>query len=232
MKGNDTAKEKRYLGQLSLIRAYSQLQFACCRRSHRRSLAFRNNGLQSRIGHRHYEASRSTRPVSLFCLFHNLENRRKHIFHPDTASTGLAREEICKQQLPSSRRWVGSYLLDVSGVHDSGCHCSLGPPASFAHGLFSFFFFFFPTSSTSSGVPTAFFTPILPSLCSGPCWYVGSVVPIAGPGCCSLGLSRYEGFWAHLSSASRANCFIWACRTRSFCCSSIVGASGRTCRSH
>lgn len=124
-----------------------------------------------------------------------------------------------------SRYHISPFHRLELGDHASGCHSSPGL-AFFAliHG-FSTFCVCGAAGAVSGEV-----------CCVGAAlagvFKVASFIWVVGGCCWVLGLSRKEALLAQRSSASRASCLICAWRTRSCCCSWILGGCSRTCRSH
>jgi hypothetical protein len=127
-------------------------------------------------------------------------------------------------------RVCGLFHRFDEGVHDSGCQVSPGLPGfAFAHGSS---FRGFGLEAAGSGVDVE-------GVDAGASWRdsvagftVGSLVSVGGSVCRVFGLSRKDGLLAQRSSASRASSLICAWRIKSCCCSSRLGGSCRTYRSH
>ena len=140
------------------------------------------------------------------------------------------------------------------GVQLLGCQLSPGEPFGvwFAQGASLPFLPFLPLGRSLPSPlkrPSSTFSPsmALPTFsCSStplttPCLFSGSVmgtyppgslVPIAGAGCCVCGASRKDSFDLQRSSASAASSFMRSRRATSNVCSCIEGGSWRVCRSH
>jgi hypothetical protein len=140
----------------------------------------------------------------------------------DTLVVWLCFSPVLPSQYTAMSRAYG--FFEGLGVHAAGCHFSPGPSClALAHGSA-----FLASWGVLCAVVVVFATGSVDaaSVCSADP-IAGALCPVAAPGA-----SVNFGFASHLASAAEARCFILACLTTSFCCSSMLGGSSRVYRSH